>query len=105
MKPPMGPPMAPGGNKGQNKPQGGPPQGMPPKGVPAKPMGATKAIAPGSIRPCTFRYVYLWLDNGSSFWAYLINVGRRSVSGWRWNGRRWQFFGVDTRRIDFFVCS
>jgi hypothetical protein len=33
-----------------------------------------------------------------------VFVGRNSVAGWRWNGFRWVYFGVDLRRIDSFVC-
>jgi hypothetical protein len=64
----------------------------------------TKAIDPGSIRRCRNRFVYLELDNGREFWAWLNFVGRRSVSGWRWTGFRWVYFGVDLRRIDSFYC-
>ncbi|GEM_PF-324124 len=63
-----------------------------------------KAVSPGSIRPCRFQFVYIWLRNGTSFWAWLINVDRRTASGFRWNGRRWVYFGVDLRRIDYFEC-
>lgn len=93
-------------------PQGGAPMQPPPMMTPNKnhfnvqsysgmsPM----AIDSGAIRPCRNRYVYIWLRNGESFWAWLNYVGRRSVSGWRWNGRRWVFFGTDLRRIDSFIC-
>jgi small nuclear ribonucleoprotein (snRNP)-like protein len=91
--------------------QGGPP-GAPPSQTPTKPMQAksmaggpeTFAVSPGSIRPCLFQFVYIWLDNGMSFWAWLTRVDRRSASGFRWNGRRWVYFGVDLRRIEFFQC-
>jgi len=62
------------------------------------------AVDPGAIAPCRFRFVYLWLRNGQQFWAFLVFVGRRSVSGWRWTGRRWVFFGVDLDEIQFFSC-
>lgn len=104
--PPFPPPT--GGNPG---PPGAPGQGSsigpPPSYVPKKPgaggMGI-KAVEPGGIRPCKNRFVYIWLDNGRGFWAWLTFVGRRSVAGWRWNGRRWVYFGVDMRRIDRFIC-
>ncbi|MCM0648253.1 hypothetical protein NBE98_07690 [Clostridium swellfunianum] len=115
-RPPFGPP---GGGPGQpfgppGGPQGGPPSGPPPSFTPsqaqAKTLGAgpggvsTYAVDAGSLRPCRFRFVYIWLRNGNSFWAWLTFVGRRSVSGYRWNGRRWVYFGIDTRRIVAFVC-
>jgi hypothetical protein len=107
-RPPFGPP---GGQPGG--PQGGAPSGPPPSFTPSKsqtqgfggPGGiGIKAVDPGAIRPCRFRFVYIWVRNGNSFWAWLTYVGRRSVSGFRWNGRRWVYFGMDTRRIESFVC-
>ncbi len=99
--PPFGPP---GGGAGS-----GPPSGPPPSFIPsqaAAQQGATVfAINPGAIRPCVFRFVYLWLDNGQQFWAWLVFVGSRSVAGWRWLGFRWVYFGVDLERIQSFVCS
>lgn len=64
----------------------------------------TKAVSGGSIRPCLYRYTYIWQTNGRSYWAYITRVDPRSISGWRWLGFRWVYFGVDTRRIDYFVC-
>ena len=101
-----GPPMGPQG--GQMGPQSGPPMGPPPSAKPSKhgTMGgpSPKAVEPGAIRPCKFQYVYIWLNNGSSFWAWLTYVGRKSVSGYRWTGHKWVYFGVDLRRIDYFQC-
>jgi hypothetical protein len=102
-RPPFGP---------QGGPQGGAPSGPPPSFTPSKTNaqgfgtqgGIVKAVDPGAIRPCRFRFVYIWVRNGNSFWAWLTFVGRRSISGFRWNGRRWVYFGMDTRRIESFVC-
>lgn len=97
-------------------PQSPSPLGPPPSHIPSKQDagvqhatfssggGATKAVSPGSIRNCLFRFTYIWQNNGRSYWAYLTRVDRRSVSGWRWAGFRWVFFGVDLNRIDSFVC-
>lgn len=84
----------------------GPPAGPPPSNIPVKAQAGvgTLAVDPGSLRRCRFRYVYIWLDNGRSFWVWLTFVGSRSISGWRWTGRRWVYFGIDTRRIDSFAC-
>ena len=116
-RPPSGPPMGPPGgppNMGgmQGNQQSSPPSGPPPNMVPLKNQSGVKsyagmspmAIDSGAIRPCRNRYIYIWLTNGDSFWAWLTYVGRRSVSGWRWTGRRWVFFGTDLRRIDSFFC-
>ncbi|HOS70697.1 MAG TPA: hypothetical protein PL076_11450, partial [Bacillota bacterium] len=80
----------------------GPPSGPPPSMTPqlAGPQGiGTLAVDPGSIRRCRFSFVYLQLRNGREFWIWLTFVGRRSISGWRWTGRRWVYFGVDLRQI------
>jgi hypothetical protein len=115
-RPPFGPPSGgpggfPGGGPGG---QQGAPSGPPPNFIPSKAQAQSLsggyqqpglfAVDAGSLRPCLFRFTYIWLRNGNAFWAWLTFVGRRSVSGFRWNGRRWMYFGVDTRRIDFFVC-
>ena len=99
--PPFGPPStAPGASSG---PPSGPPPSFVPQQTQAQGIGVF-AIDPGAIRPCLFRYVYIWLNTGESFWAWLTFVGRRSASGWRWTGFRWIFFGVDLRNIESFVC-
>jgi len=105
-KPPSGPPG--GGGQGQ----GSPPSGPPPNIIPSKTQNNVKsyagvspmAIESGAIRPCKYRYVYIWLTNGRRFWAWLTFVGRRSVAGYRWTGQRWVYFGIDLRRIDSFYC-
>jgi len=61
-------------------------------------------VSPGSIRPCRFQFVFIWPTFGNPFWAWLINVDRRSIAGFRWNGRRWVYFGMDLRRIAMFEC-
>lgn len=62
------------------------------------------AVSQNSIRFCLYKYTYIWERNGRNYWAFLLNVDRRSVSGFRWTGRYWIYFGVDLRRIDSFVC-
>lgn len=103
-----GPGPGPGGGPGPGKgPSAGPPQGPPPAMKPKtqqKQGIGVQAVDPGAIRRCMYRYVYLELDNGREFWAWLTFVGRRSVAGWRWTGYRWVYFGTDLRRIDSFYC-
>jgi hypothetical protein len=94
--PPFGPPTAPDA-------QSGPPSGPPPSFTPQQGPGVF-AVDPGAIRPCIFRFVYIWLNNGDQFWAWLVFVGPRSIAGWRWTGRRWVYFGVDLRNIRSFTC-
>lgn len=99
---------SPGAGPGPGQgPSDRPPSGPPPSVKPnlkQQPGFGVKAIDPGAIRRCRNRFVYLQLDNGREFWAWLSFVGRRSVAGWRWNGFRWVYFGTDLRNIDNFVC-
>lgn len=104
-----GPGFPPGQGPGFQPGGGGPPTGRPPSFIPslaaAQPGGpAVFAVDPGALAPCRFRFVYIWLDNRQQFWAWLVFVGRRSVAGWRWNGFRWVYFGVDLDRISSFIC-
>ena len=63
-----------------------------------------KSFSSNSLAPCLYRYTYLWQKNGFSYWAYLTSLSSCSISGWRWIGFRWVYFGVDYKRIDSFVC-
>ncbi|WP_160691902.1 hypothetical protein [Clostridium sp. C2-6-12] len=65
---------------------------------------STFAVSSNSIRFCLYKYTYIWERSGRSYWTFLLNVDRRSVSGFRWTGRSWIYFGIDLRRIDSFVC-
>lgn len=92
--------------------QNQPPTGLPPSFIPSKSQAnqqfggpTTKAVDPGSIRPCLFRFVYIWQTNGRSYWAYLTFAGRKSVAGFRWMGFRWVYFGLDLNRIESFFCT
>jgi hypothetical protein len=78
----------------------------PPTIIPKKIEGqvGTMAVDPDAIRPCLFKYVYIWTRRKSPYWAWLTYVGRRSVAGYRWNGKRWIYFGTDLKRIDSFIC-
>lgn len=97
---PFYPPPAPSSTQ---RPDEGPPKGPPPKEIPEQ-GPSLKAVDPGAIRNCKYRYVYLWLDDGRNFWAWLTYVGRRSVAGYRWIGHRWVYFGTDLRNISDFIC-
>lgn len=83
---PQGPP-GPQGPQGSQGPQGGPPSAPPnftPSQSQAQQFGATPlAVDPGAIRPCLYRFVYIWPKRGRGFWAWLVFVGPRSVSGFR----------------------
>jgi hypothetical protein len=95
--------------QGGGRPSTSAPTGPPPSFVPQQPAGARGgaqiyAVDPGAIRGCLFRFTYVWLRNGRSFWLYPTFVGRESVAGFRWNGRRWNYYGTDLERITSFQC-
>ncbi|RXM57763.1 hypothetical protein [Clostridium tetani] len=101
---PGGPGRPPQGPGGVNRP----PTGPPPSFTPQRPQAASNAqilaVDPGSIRPCRFRFVYIWPERGRPFWMFITFVGPRSIAGWRWTGFSWSYFGIDLNRIDSFVC-
>ena len=85
------------------------PTSAPPNFTPSQPQsqqfGATPlSIDSGAIRPCLYRFVYIWPRRGPGFWAWLTFVGPRSISGFRWNRNTWRFFGMDLREISSFQC-
>lgn len=98
----FGPPGPPPGGGGQQ--QDGAPPGPPPSYTPQMQQAGTFAVDPGGIRRCLYRYTYIWLENGNSFWFYPTFVGRTSVAGWRWRRFRWTYYGTDLRRISSFQC-
>lgn len=107
--PPQMPPF-PGGDPFPQQPPFSPPTSQaptspPPSFIPQKPQAGLFAIDPGAIRRCLFRFTYIWPERGLGFWFFPIFVGRNSVSGFRWTGFNWIFFGMDLRNINSFTCS
>lgn len=89
------------------------PMSKPPNFIPSKndkkavsltSSAQTKAVDPGSMKPCIRKFVYIWQKNDYSYWSYLTYVGPKSIAGWRWSGWRWVYFGLDLNRIDSFIC-
>ncbi|WP_459481790.1 hypothetical protein [Clostridium saccharoperbutylacetonicum] len=94
-------------------PKSPPPNYIPKKNAPeVQKLGAypgesgisTKAVSSGSIRFCLYKYTYIWEVSGRNYWAFLLNVDRRSASGFRWFRNTWVYWGIDLRRIDSFIC-
>lgn len=82
------------------------PPGPPPSRTPVRPQGRAGVyrISPGSIANCMYQYVYIWLDNGNSFWFYPVYLSHSTIAGYRWNGYTWRYTGIDLNRIDYFEC-
>ena len=94
----------PGGYPGGGQQAGGPPSSPPPAYVPQE-QATAFAVDPGGIRRCMFRFTYIWLIDGRSFWFYPVFLGRNSIAGWRWSRRRgWVYYGMDLRQIRSFQC-
>ncbi len=90
-----------------NNQKSGPPKTPPPDITPELSDGpdiGVKAVDPGAIRPCVYRFSYIWPEKGKPFWAYLVYVGKKSVSGWRYYKNRWVYFGMDLKDIESFIC-
>ncbi|MDP4163302.1 MAG: hypothetical protein Q8898_09380 [Bacillota bacterium] len=83
---------------------GGAPTSPPPSYTPQEQVSQF-AVDPGAIRRCLYRYTFIWLHNGRSFWFYPTYVGRTSIAGYRWRGFRWVYYGTDLNRIRSFRCS
>ncbi|MEK4303289.1 MULTISPECIES: hypothetical protein [Oceanobacillus] len=98
---PQGQQPAPAGMGGMNSQ---PPMGPPPNFVPQKQQVQTFAVDPGGIRHCMFRFTYIWPNHGRGFWAFPTFLGRNSIAGFRWNGFRWVYFGMDLNSIESFQC-
>ena len=94
------PPSRPPGQSPQGAPTSPPPSFIPQQ----RQEAGVFAVDPGAIRNCMFRNTYIWLNNGRGFWIYPTYVGRNSVSGFRWNGFRWTYYGTDLGRITSFQC-
>ncbi|WP_425446460.1 hypothetical protein [Dethiothermospora halolimnae] len=79
----------------------GPPASPPPSFTP---QPSPFRVDPGSIKQCRRKFTYIWLSNGDAFWFYPTFIGRRSISGFRWTGFMWVFYGTDLRNITSFIC-
>ncbi|ASK61498.1 hypothetical protein CFK37_04575 [Virgibacillus phasianinus] len=98
-----GPPFPGGGpSPGGGQPVGAP-TSPPPSFTPTQPQFQTFAVDPGAIQGCLYRFTYIWLYR-ESFWFFPVFVGRRSISGFRWTGYRWVYYGVDLNRVQSFQC-
>lgn len=78
------------------------PQNMPPSSPP--PTARPRRTGNSYIVDCLYSYTYVWPKFGRPFWYYPTRVERHIVSGYRWTGRQWIFYGFDPRIIDEVAC-
>ncbi|GAA0136950.1 hypothetical protein YSY43_37910 [Paenibacillus sp. YSY-4.3] len=69
----------------------------PPNYIPPKPYVSY-------IIDCVYQYTYVWLWNGDSFWYYPTRVEYGEVSGYRWTGAFWTFYGFSPDLINAVSC-
>ncbi|MDU6266748.1 MAG: hypothetical protein E6600_19910 [Anaerocolumna aminovalerica] len=99
--PPGGPGPTPGGPGLPGREQFAPPRSAPPEFTPLTPR------TPVNIRQigrCLFRFTFIWLRNGNSFWFYPVFLTGNILIGFRWGRRGWEYTILNTRRIIFFQC-
>jgi glucan-binding YG repeat protein len=87
----------------QGQPKNPPPSYTPKLSDVAEPNLTT--VESGAITPCIFRFTYIWLKSGISFWSYLAFIGKTSISGWQYKAGQWVYFSVDLKNIKNFICS
>ncbi|MDF2610783.1 MAG: transporter [Lachnospiraceae bacterium] len=61
-------------------------------------------IDPRGIRRCLYRFTFVWLRNGNSFWFYPVYVAGQTVIGFRWRARGWDYYSLNLRRVSFYRC-
>lgn len=79
---------------------GSPADALPPPPSYAPPM----PFGPSYIIDCIHNFTYIWLWNGDSFWYYPTRVEYGEVSGYRWSGQFWFYYGLDPRFIRSVSC-
>lgn len=46
---------------------------------------------PQTINQYLHCYTYIWLKNGDAFWMYPTNYDKGIVSGYVWDGLKWEY--------------
>ena len=57
---------------------------------------------PELLKNCLFTYVFLWMQNGKSFWMYPTGSSVDKLSGYVWDGVRWKYAEFFWQQIDYF---
>lgn len=72
--------------------------------LPPPPLYVPEIPEVSYIVDCVYQYTYVWLWNGDSFWFYPTRVEYGAVSGYRWTGAFWTYYGFDSRLIHAVSC-
>ncbi|MNV81673.1 hypothetical protein D3C71_1753520 [compost metagenome] len=81
-----------------------PPSGSPGQTLPPPPSYIPPTQGGSYLIDCLHSYTYVWLWNGDSFWYYPTRVEYGEVSGYRWSGQFWYYYGIDPRFIRAVSC-
>lgn len=91
-----------------------PPYGPPPPFTPSEIQiiyqqfstspNAYMVVSSSVIKTYMFRYVYIWLKDGTGFWAWINYVDNAFIAGWRWNGSNWVPFKLEIRTINLLAA-
>lgn len=77
------------------------PVGPPPDFTPKKTPDLYKTEL-SAISGAKGKFTYIWLKDGRSFWVYIINAGRNSITGYKWNKFGWIFYGISLKNLESF---
>ena len=77
--------------------QYGAPKSPPPRTIPKKPKNSY-------IIDCQHSYTYVWPKKGKPFWFYPTRIESGEISGYRWDGKRWTFYGFAPESISQVAC-
>nr|WP_084567909.1 transporter [Brevibacillus panacihumi] len=94
----------PPGSPGGFPPPPGPPPGRAPSSPGYRGGGGPRRIGPWSFQGCLYRYTFIWLHNGRTFWFYPFRIGRNTVYGYRWRNNRWDYYELNVNRVAYFTC-
>lgn len=83
-----------------------PPSTNPPPFIPSKSQSLNNINISGltsdgsALKPLMFKFIYIWLRDGSNFWSWTTFIYGGHIGGFRWTGYHWENFEVDLRKID-----
>lgn len=52
------------------------------------------------IKNCMYSYIYVWLEDGQSFWMYPTVVDEEYINGYIWNKPLWTYYEFEWPAIN-----